>query len=234
MKLESLEARRLFAVDVSEGYPGFYELRGTDGDDSIVAQINMAAETITVGDKTYEGVVYVVAYGYGGNDEISITSVDGAGLIGASIVAGEGTDQVTLGVDGAVWAGPGNDLLYLMDSFRGEAYGEAGHDYMNISGACADAEIRGGDGHDYIDCSSNYFGVVIFGGAGNDTLYGSAFADQLYGNEGNDYLVGMTGDDTFYANGGGNDQMEGSDGNDIAYIDYDHDETSNIEEVYVV
>lgn len=234
MKFESLEGRRLFAVTVTEGYPGFYEVHGTAGDDAIVAQVNMAAETLTVDGTTYEGVGYVVAYGYAGNDTITITSVDGAGIIGASISAGDGHDSITLMIDGGVWAGKGDDSIYLKDSFRGEAYGEGGHDYMYIAGTTADAHIRGGDGHDYIDCSSNYYGVVAFGDAGNDTIYGSAFGDQLYGNEGNDHLFGGGGDDTFYASGGGNDHIDGGAGNDIAYIDSGHDVTVDTEEVYVV
>ena len=232
MRFESLEARRLFDVNVIEGYPGFYEIHGGAGDDVIVADINMAEESMTVDGTLYEGVVYVVAYGYGGDDYISITSVDGPGLVGARVAAGEGHDQVTLAVDGGLWAGDGNDQLYLLNSFRGEVYGDAGDDYMNISGACADAEIRGGDGHDYIDCSGNYYGVVVFGGNGNDTIHGSALADQLHGDNGSDVLDGGGGDDMFYSVGGGVDQINGGDGNDVAYIDYNHDDASGVEQVY--
>ena len=155
MNLESLEARRLFDVTVSEGYPGFYEIHGDANDNYIEASLNMADETMSINGQTYSGVQYVVAYGYGGNDTIVITSADGAGLIAASIVAGDGTDIIMLGVDGAVWAGAGNDELYLMDSFRGQAYGESGNDYMNISGANVDADIKGGSGSDFIDCSGS-------------------------------------------------------------------------------
>jgi Ca2+-binding RTX toxin-like protein len=232
MKLESLEARRLFDVNVIEGYPGFYEIHGSDGDDVIVAEINMAEESMTVDGTVYAGVAYVVAYAYGGDDYVSITSADGSGWIGASVDAGDGNDRVTLAVDGGVWAGEGNDQLYLLDSFRGEVYGQAGNDYMHVSGGCADAEIRGGDGHDYIDCSANFYGVVVFGGNGNDTIHGSALADQLHGENGNDVLDGGGGDDMFYAVGGGVDQLIGGDGNDVAYIDYNHDDAAGIEQVY--
>ena len=47
--------------------------------DVIVAEINMAEESMTVDGTVYQGVVYVVAYGYAGDDYICITTVDGAG-----------------------------------------------------------------------------------------------------------------------------------------------------------
>jgi Ca2+-binding RTX toxin-like protein len=234
MQIESLEARRLFDVTVTEGYPGYYEIHGGEGDDVINVALNMAAESMTVNGETYEYVGYVVAYGYGGNDQISITSVDGPGLIAAAIAAGEGHDTITLAVDGGIWAGPGNDQLYLLDSFRGEAYGEEGNDYMHIAGMTTDAEIRGGDGHDYIDCSANQYGVVVYGGYGNDTIIGSERADQLYGDEGNDYLDGRGGNDMFYARGGGHDMIYGGDGDDIAYLDLDGDAAQDIEQFYYV
>jgi hypothetical protein len=170
MNFESLEARRLFdaaafdaaaadgtgddatvsQIKVTEGYPGFYEIRGTAGNDAITVQVNMADATMKVNGETFANVAYIVAYGEAGNDQISITSVDGSGMVGASVAAGDGNDSVTLGLDGGVWGGGGSDAIYLMDSFRGEAYGEAGNDYISVSGACQDAQIRGGDGDDIV------------------------------------------------------------------------------------
>ena len=236
MNLESLESRRLFDVTVTEGYPGFYEIHGDDGDDVINATINMAEGSLTVNGQQYESVSYVVAYGEGGDDWISITSVDGAGYIGASVAAGDGNDQITLGVDGGIWAGAGDDGVYLLDSFRGEAYGEEGNDYLHIAGFTTDAEIRGGPGADYIDCSENLYGVVAYGGTGDDTITGSALADQLYGEEGNDELYGGGGNDMLYAQGGGQDFITGDEGDDIAYIDGNVDGNGDyadgIEQVY--
>ncbi len=232
MKIESLESRRHFDVTVTEGYPGFYEIQGTPDDDSIVVSINMAEESLTVNGTTYQSAGYVIAYGYGGNDSITITSVDGAGIIGASVMAGDGHDTVVLGVDGGIWGGQGNDDIYLLDSFRGEAYGEAGNDSMHISGLTTDAQIAGGDGHDFIDCSGNQYGVVVYGGNGNDTIIGSAYADELYGEEGNDVIEAGGGNDMIYAQGGGCDQINGGDGQDIAYVD-GHD-SADAEQVYLV
>jgi Ca2+-binding RTX toxin-like protein len=232
MKIEPLESRRLFDVTVTEGYPGFYEIQGTEGDDSIDVSVNMAEETMTVDGTTYNRVGYVVAYGYGGDDTIIITSVDGAGVIGASVVAGGGHDTVMLGLDGGIWGGRGDDQIFLLDSFRGEAYGEDGNDYMNITGLTSDARIDGGDGHDMIDCSGNQFGLVVFGGTGNDTILGSDFADELHGDEGNDVIEGGGGNDMIYVQGGGDDIVNGGQGEDIAYADW-HD-SADVEQVYFI
>jgi Ca2+-binding RTX toxin-like protein len=230
MNLEPLEARRLFAVNVVQGYPGFYEIHGTDESDTIDAAINMAEKTVTVNGTTYEGASYVVAYGYGGSDVILVTTVDGAGIIGASVSAGDGNDQIMLGVDGGVWAGDGNDEIYLMDSFRGAAYGEAGNDYIHVSGLTTDARINGGDGNDFIDCAGNQYGLVLEGGAGNDTIIGTDLPDQLYGDDGNDILEGAGGNDMLYARGGDADIVNGGEGEDIAYVDYD--DSPDAEQVY--
>ena len=232
MNLEPLEARSLFNVTVTEGYPGFYEIHGTNGDDVIIAQINMAEQTLDVDGQTYTDVQYVVAYGYAGEDFITIASLDGAGIIGAGIVAGPGDDLALLGVDGALFAGPGNDRIYLFDSFRGQAYGESGNDFVDISSACVDAEVYGGEGHDYIDCAANFYGVVAFGGTGNDTIYGSAHDDQLFGGDGQDVIDAGAGADTVYGSGGDWDDVYGGDGYDIAYVDHSDSVGSDIESVY--
>ena len=251
MNIESLEARRLFdasvthegsaadtiaaadsaGVTVTEGYPGFYEIHGTEESDLVEVSINMGQETLTVNGQTYPGVVYVMAYGYGGDDAIIINSEDGIGRIGASVSAGDGDDMIACTVDGAIWAGPGNDELTLHHAFRGEAYGEDGNDYMYISGLTTDAAIYGGGGDDFIDCSSNFYGVVVFGGVGNDTILGSQYADELHGEQGQDLLEGNGGNDTFYAWGGGADIINGGSGDDIAYVDAERD-SADAEEIY--
>ena len=231
MNIESLEGRRLFAISVVEGYPGFYEIHGTEGNDVINASVSMAEKTLNVNGTTYANVFYVLVYGYAGDDYICVSTSDGPGTIGVSIAAGAGNDTCAINIDGAIWAGEGNDSILLLDSFRGEAYGQEGDDYIYVSGLTADAQIYGGSGHDYIDCSSNKYGVVVYGGNGNDTLLGSELADQLYGEEGNDVLYGNGGNDTFYAFGGGTDQIYGGGGGDVAYVDY-VDQVTEVEVIY--
>jgi hypothetical protein len=195
--LETLEERRLFAVTVTEGFPGFFEVNGDDDANNIDVQVNQTDQTILVaGVGSFENVQHVTVNGYGGNDTISVTNSNGAGVIGAAVLAGAGDDSVTMDLDGGVWGGDGNDIIRLTDSFRAEAYGEAGDDSIFIRGGCADAEIRGGDGNDVIDCTSSTVIVIAYGDAGNDTLYGSKFADQLYGGTGSDVLYSGPGDIT--------------------------------------
>jgi len=232
MRLESLESRRLFSVTVYEAYPGFYELQGDDTDEVISVSVSMNDETFTVDGATYTGVCYLFVDGKGGDDSISVTSVDGSGCIGASIVAGDGSDSVSLNFDGAIWGGRGHDQINLGDSFRGEVYGEEGNDRMTISGACVNAEIRGGDGNDYIDCSGNYYGVVVFAGAGNDTVIGSAYDDQIYAEEGHDKVSGGAGNDTFYVQDGSTDEIDGGAGYDFVYADANEANITGAEAVY--
>jgi len=218
MDAEVLESRRLFSVTVAEAYPGFFEVNGDDSADTISISVSMADAAFTLDGQTYSNVSYIIVHGYGGDDAISIMSVDGPGSIGASVDAGEGNDNITINFSGAVWAGNGDDVLHLTDSFRGQAYGENGNDQIYIIGSCTDPDIDGGDGDDLIDCTQNSYGVVIRGGSGSDTIYGSAYGDRIYGDEGSDLLDGGGGTDTIYARDGYSDRIV-TDGHDVIYAD---------------
>jgi Ca2+-binding RTX toxin-like protein len=199
MELESLDGRRLFNATVTEGYPGFYEIQGDDSANVIDVSVSMQDHTFTLDGQTYAGVVYIFVEGQDNNDTISVTSTDGPGSIGATIVSRGGDDDVSLNFDGAVWAGDGNDTLHLSDSFRGQAYGQEGNDRISISGDCLDPAIDGGEGDDVIDCSGNHYGVIVHGGSGNDTIHGTPYDDQIYGDEGCDTFYGEGGRDTYDA-----------------------------------
>src|SRR5687768_7772070 len=43
--IEPLEPRRLFAIEVSEGFPGFYEVTGDGADDVIAVVVDQSART---------------------------------------------------------------------------------------------------------------------------------------------------------------------------------------------
>jgi Ca2+-binding RTX toxin-like protein len=219
MRIEALEARRLRSVTVHEGYPGFYEIVGDDAPDEISVSVSMADESFTLDGAAYTSVSYILVHGGGGNDNVSVVSLDGAGSISASISGDEGDDNITLNFDGGVWAGSGNDILNLSDAFRGTADGQDGDDQVVISGACLDPEINGGGGNDLIDCSGNIYRVVIHGGGGDDTIYGSAYDDEIYGDDGSDVMYGGAGSDTFYARDGSVDRIIGGSGFDTAYAD---------------
>ena len=64
--------------------------------------------------------------------------------------------------------------------------------------------------------------LFVFGNAGDNTVAGTAYADQLYGAHGNDTLVGNAGDDQLQGDdgadilqgGAGNDRLDGGAGAD--------------------
>jgi Ca2+-binding RTX toxin-like protein len=230
MELELLENRRLLSGTVTQIYPGYFEVQGDGSNDAIDISVSQNNDTFTLDGETFYDVSYISIDGGGGDDHISVLSSDGEGSIGAGITGGDGNDDITLNFDGGVWAGSGNDVLHLTDSFRGEAYGEDGDDTMVISGACVDAEIQGGAGDDLIDCSNNSYSVVVHGGVGNDTIFGSAYNDQIYGDQGSDALYGNGGNDNFFVCG--NDSVDGGDGRDAVYVQGSLQQSTDVEDVY--
>ena len=88
-----------------------------------------------------------------------------------------------------------SDVIYA-GTGNDYVYGNLGDDY--ISGDLGDDELHGGDGSDQ-----------IFGGEGNDTLDGGLDDDTIYGGAGNDIITGGIG---------GNDYMDGGDGDDRFYV----------------
>ena len=228
--IESLEPRRLFAVVVSQGFPGFYEVTGDDADDVIAISIDQAARTFTLDGVVYGGVNAVNVYGNGGNDTITINGANGRAPIGASVLAGDGDDVVTVNnVGTAVWGGAGDDRLEFTDSYRAEAYGEDGMDSITLKGSCLDAEVRGGPGNDTIVASASTVPVFLFGEAGWDRLYGSPLGDIIDGGPDRDMMFGNAGDDQFYARDGALDWIVGGDGVDTAITDDAEMSTSGTE-----
>jgi Ca2+-binding RTX toxin-like protein len=219
--IELLENRKLFAVSVAEGFPGFFEITGEEVDDVIVISIDQGARVFTVNGESYGGgnASYVTVYALGGNDSVTVSG-SGGGPVGASVLAGDGDDTVTLdNVSGAAWGGAGDDQLDFTDSFRAEAYGEDGKDHVTLRGACVSARVHGGEGNDMLLGSTCTAPVFFFGEAGNDRLYGSPYGDVLDGGTGRDTMFGLAGDDQFYARDGDTDWILGGDGNDTAICD---------------
>ena len=218
MRLETLERRRLLSVSVVQGYPGYYEVYGTDGPDSVAIAVRNSDATMTLDGVTYGGVAFVSVFTFDGDDVVSV-SIEGSGPIAAGIVAGSGSDDVTLIGGGGVWGESGDDTLRLADSFHGEVYGGPGQDRLYIAGACADARIDGEQGSDLIDATGSAYGVFATGGQGSDTVYGSNYDDQIYGNAGNDLLFGCGGNDVFYSSDMEHDWVVGGAGIDVAFVD---------------
>jgi len=217
MKIESLEIRRLFTVTVTENYYGFYQVDGDSSNDTINISVSQNDQTFTLNGVTYADAYYISVFGNGGDDAISLISQDPPGNIGAGIDGGDGNDTITLNFDGAVYAGAGDDTVYLRDSFRGEVYGQEGNDHIVVSGASVYAQIEGNDGNDFIDCSNNDYSVTIHGGAGDDTLIGSTHDDELYGDEGANSIDGNGGNDTFYCQYSSQDTVMGGSGFDVLH-----------------
>src|SRR5687767_11636665 len=169
MMVETMEGRTLFTATVTEGYPGFFEVRGDESADVIQIAVDQVNETFTFDDVTYTEVAYIFVNGGDGNDTITLSAAD-FGYIATSVVAGSGEDVVNVNFDGSIWAGPGDDIVYLSDAFRGEVYGEGEDDQVFVSGFCVDAEVDGGNGSDLLDAFNNYYGVTLRGGNGADIL----------------------------------------------------------------
>jgi len=215
---ETLEPRRLFAVVTPTGIPGFYYVQGTDGDDTISIAINQPAGTFTLDGATYGGVQHVNVRAGLGNDSVTVSST-GVGFIAASIHGEGGNDSLTLNGNGAVFGEDGNDTISLRNSFRGEAYGGTGDDYVSVAGNTIEAQLEGNDGNDIMWALDNNYPVVLFGGNGNDRLYGSQFDDVIFDGAGSDWLFGLGGNDEFHTKDGSLDWVMGGDGTDLLFCD---------------
>ena len=213
---ETLEARRLFTT-VFQGLPGYYEVTGTDGDDVIDIAVNQVAGSFTLDGVTYGGGLHIAVFALAGNDTVSV--VGPGNSISAAVVGAGGQDKITLNISGAAWGDGGNDEINLRNSFRGEAYGGAGDDYISLAGDCIECQIEGNDGNDIIWALDNNYGVVLFGGQGNDRLYGSNYNDVLFDGPGIDWLFGLAGNDELQARDGSLDLIMGGDGYDTLYCD---------------
>jgi len=233
MLIETLEGRRHFSVTVTQGYPGFYEIAGTDDDDVIEVAVSQNDGTFTVDGETYADATIIHVYGYGGNDQIRVISPDGPGGIMANVEAGDGDDTVVLNFDGSIWGGTGSDELRLSDSYSGEIYGGDGADLLYIGGACVNGFVSGGNGSDVIDATENLCGVTLDGGNGNDEIRGSAYNDDITGDCGNDTLMGNDGDDVFHVRDKERDDIDGGAGTDVAYSDTDDDGIFDVEWIIV-
>ena len=101
--------------------------------------------------------------------------------------------------------GPRDDIARIAAGRLGyvEAWGEAGDDYLDLTGGSAD--LFGGPGRDH-----------LLGGPGRDEIYGGGGRDRIRGRAGNDLL---SGDGLRYEKDGashGSDFVDGGTGTDMA------------------
>lgn len=163
----------------------------------------------------------VIVDAAGGDDIVSILSLDGLFTGPVSVIGGAGNDTLN-GLPASIplhLAGnDGNDTL-TGGSAADTIDGAAGADSI-VGGAGGDV-LTGGDDNDHIDGGSGADSIDgdagddnLIGGDGNDTLNGAAGADSLNGGAGDDILNASVGDDSLDG-GSGNDELDGSDGADV-------------------
>ncbi|WP_262028770.1 calcium-binding protein [Microvirga sp. Mcv34] len=147
------------------------------------------------------------------------------GLSGNDIIDGAGGSDEIFGDEGddTIYGSGGDDRIYGSEN-NDVIAGGAGADTLD-GGSGIDTLLYGEAEAAYVDLRTGYVagqatGDVIrgfenvTGGSGNDTLYGSAYANELNGQGGNDTLAGADGNDTLWGSNG-NDRLEGGADNDV-------------------
>lgn len=172
----------------------------TAGSDAGTSRVVHGAATVTMVNPS----TALVVNGGGGNDTLSVGTLDAA-LTASVTIDGQAGNDVVNAVDGS------RRLILLgsdgADTLRGTVHndtirGGAGND--RLFGRNGADEIHGEDGNDFIS-----------GDGGNDVATGGAGDDKVTGGAGRDELSGDGGDDTVLGQGGSGDWISGGDGNDV-------------------
>lgn len=222
--------------DSISGGSGKDSLAGDDGADTIWGFRDAPADNTDVGDSIHGGNGNDTIYGSsgpdtikgdGGNDNIrSAWYWDGVlnPATGKDLVyGGDGHDTISaFGTKGSstIYGGAGNDSIhggYGSDSI----FGEDGEDFLD--GVEGVDTMRGGNHNDTLNANSGGNGGIfdqLFGDGGDDLLMSTAPA-ILHGGSGNDDLkapqstmYGDDGDDYLFADGNGNNVLDGGPGLD--------------------
>jgi RTX calcium-binding nonapeptide repeat (4 copies) len=118
-------------------------------------------------------------------------SVNNSGAIVGDVYLGGGADlyrAVGGSVDGIIYAGAGDDRLFVGDV---AAIVDGGDGADSVLGGAGFDRLSGGNGDD-----------ALYGGEGRDALIGGRGADILFGGEGKDRLFGGAGQDLLHGGGG--------------------------------
>ncbi len=207
------------SVDILDGGAGADELQGGGGDDILYGGTGMDRLAGFGGNDVLDGGA--------DNDELQGGSGDDSlrGGVGNDRVTGQEGDDTLFGNEGddelqgdvgsdTLFGGEGHDALFGQDG-DDLLSGEAGDDLLN--GGFGNDELDGGDGID--DVQGREGDDLLVGGAGGDFLYGDGnnpTVQSLAG--GNDTLNGEDGDDQLWA-GAGQDQLFGGEGADQLFGD---------------
>jgi hypothetical protein len=143
---EPLEARRLFAVNLTDGT---LAIVGTDQADVISVTARNGTLTVRLGAErstfAVDAVDEVLISSLGGDDRITLSRLD----IDAVVDGGAGDDRITGGRGNDVLAGGDGDDRISGGSGNDELFGDAGRD--RLFGDAGDDELSGGDGADLLN-----------------------------------------------------------------------------------
>ena len=214
--------------DLLFGGAGEDMLSGGDGDDLLVGDFSGDPGSVDIldggggADELQGGGGDDILYGGTGMDRL-------AGLAGNDVLDGGADNDELQGGSGddSIWGGIGNDRLTGQEG-DDTLFGDEGDD--ELQGDVGSDTLFGGEGHDALfgqdgdDLLSGEAGDdLLNGGLGNDQLDGGDGIDDVQGREGDDFLVGGAGNDFLYGDGynptvlslaGGNDTLDGEDGDD--------------------
>jgi Ca2+-binding RTX toxin-like protein len=220
-------------------------------------QMQLTVKNQLGADFSVQGIGTLSELGNGGNDHISVNSIDqlfqglvvldgGSGndvldtsklSLGTKLIGGLGNDTLTGGSGNDYLDGGDGDDLINGNAGNDLLLGGAGNDTINggagddtISGDAGNDTLNGGDGNDTI--SGGDGDDLIYGGKGNDTLLGDAGKDRLYGQGGSDILIGGNDSQPNYLSGGGSPRSKRDIINGKVGIDTIRDPKSEIDTAF--
>ncbi|MEM6758516.1 MAG: calcium-binding protein [Pseudomonadota bacterium] len=205
----------------TETFTGDYVVSLTTGLTNFVGEVFRDFENIVsgIGNDTINGTAGANQISTGAGDDLINDIVNqGADMI----LAGDGDDTIrSTGFD-TISGGDGRDDIIVSVFANSDVDGGNGADQLNFSGFLANISLnlnsgftnRGGERFVNIE-------NVVFSD-GNDTLDGSADANEVRGRGGNDLLRTFDGDDLVFG-GNGEDTINGGTGNDTLNGDLGND-----------
>jgi serralysin len=168
------------------------ELRGGLGNDSLYG--GAGNDVLTGGAGTDK------QYGENGDDTFVVTGIDAQK---DTFSGGDGTDRILVVGTGELTLAAFNATTSSIEILEGNGsaiLGTTSANQLDFSGLTGLVDVA------YVD-----------GASGNDTIVGSAFADDLRGSAGNDTIYGGLGDDNL-TGGVGADKVYGEDGDDTFFV----------------
>jgi len=202
---------------------------GSGGQDTVLVQGSLAADTFAVGSSgsdltvdlgaarlQIESTVESVVFNQGnGDDVVTVGDLSAAGLTELRFNGENGDDLIDLSsatllgnvvllADG----GDGNDILLGSDA---DELLTGGNGDDSISAGAGDDTLQGGEGADLLNGQAG--DDILQGDAGNDVITGGDGDDSMSGGADNDTLDGEQGADTLRGNFG-DDSLNGSFGDD--------------------